>query len=95
MAELEDQIQADIAGLEAEFATQQQQILNEEKINKKIAIRGVYALRDLKKNEILNYKKLYFARPSGSLAPDFLDKKIIKLRRNISKNKKIQKKDIF
>ena len=30
MAELEAQIQADIAGLEAEFATQQQQILNEE-----------------------------------------------------------------
>jgi len=77
------------------LGTEIKQILNEEKINKKIAIRGVYALRDLKKNEILNYKKLYFARPSGSLAPDFLDKKIIKLRRNISKNKKIQKKDIF
>ena len=30
MAELEDQLQADIAGLEAEFAIQQQQILNEE-----------------------------------------------------------------
>ncbi len=30
MAELQAQIQADIAGLEAEFATQQQQILNEE-----------------------------------------------------------------
>tara|TARA_B100000965_G_scaffold264136_1_gene223032 strand:- start:995 stop:1990 length:996 start_codon:yes stop_codon:yes gene_type:complete len=77
------------------LGTEIKQILNEEKINKKIAIRGVYALRDLKKNEILNYKKLYFARPSGSLTPDFLDKKIIKLRRNISKNKKIQKKDIF
>jgi len=30
MAELEAQIQADFAGLEAEFATQQQQILNQE-----------------------------------------------------------------